>query len=54
MLNFQLHEGFDFCGVLEDYLPEDKESCGHASIIVWLNPDYDPDQPTIIPKEIPL
>ena len=54
VLNFQLHEGFDFCGVLEDYLPEDKESCGHASIIVWLNPDYDPDQPTIIPKEIPL
>jgi ribosomal protein S18 acetylase RimI-like enzyme len=54
VLNFQLHEGFDFCGVLEDYLPEDKASCGHASIIVWINPDYDPSQPTIVREEIDL
>jgi GNAT superfamily N-acetyltransferase len=54
VLSFQIKEGFSYCGVVEDYLPEDKESCGHASIIAWLNPDYDPTRPTIIPKEIAL
>lgn len=54
VLNFQLREGFDFCGVLEDYLPEDKESRGHASIIVWINEDYDPTRPTTIPETIDL
>ncbi|WP_230969935.1 GNAT family N-acetyltransferase [Nitrogeniibacter aestuarii] len=54
VLSFQLHEGFDFCGVIEDYLPEDKESCGHASIIVWINDDYDPSRPTHIPETIDL
>ncbi|MEZ5657446.1 MAG: GNAT family N-acetyltransferase [Burkholderiaceae bacterium] len=42
VLNFQLREGFDFCGVIRDYLPEDVESCGHAALIVWLNPSYRP------------
>ena len=46
VLSFQIREGFSYCGVIEDYLPEDRESLGHASIIVWLNPDYDPDRPT--------
>jgi len=54
VLGFQLHEGFSYCGVIEDYLPEDTESGGHASLIVWLNPDYDPSQPTVIPEEIEL
>jgi hypothetical protein len=49
VLGFQLRESFDFCGVIENYLPEDKESCGHASLIVWLNPQYDPAKPTWIP-----
>lgn len=49
VLNFQLRQSFDFCGVIENYLPDDKESCGHASLIVWLNPQYDPDKPTWIP-----
>lgn len=54
VLNFQLREGFDFCGVIEDYLPEDTESCGHASIIVWLNDRYDPTLPTQLPETIDL
>ena len=54
VLGFQLHEGFHYCGVIEDYIPEDKESQGNASLIVWLNPSYDPDSPTIIPERYPL
>jgi GNAT superfamily N-acetyltransferase len=46
VLSFQLREGFRYCGIMNDYLPEDQESCGHASLIVWLNPDYDPTQCT--------
>jgi hypothetical protein len=40
--------------VIEGYLPEDLESRGYASIIVWLNPDYDSERPTRIPMEIRL
>ena len=48
VLGFQLREQFDFCGVIENYLPQDTESCGHASLIVWLNPRYDAEKPTMI------
>jgi GNAT superfamily N-acetyltransferase len=54
VLSFQLREGFSYCGVIEGYLPEDVDSGGYASIIVWLNPDYEPDRPTQIPEEIAL
>ncbi|MBE0624799.1 MAG: GNAT family N-acetyltransferase [Burkholderiales bacterium] len=37
VLRFQLREGFQFCGVVDGYIPEDAESCGHAALIVWLN-----------------
>jgi len=40
VLRFQLREGFQFCGVIDGYIPEDDESCGHAALIVWLNPLY--------------
>lgn len=40
VLRFQLQEGFQFCGVVENYIPEDVESCGYAALIVWLNPLY--------------
>lgn len=40
VLRFQLREGFQFCGVVDGYIPEDVESCGHAALIVWLNPYY--------------
>ena len=51
VLGFQMHEGFHYCGVIEDYLPEDHESGGNASLIVWSNPSYDPTKPTRIPEE---
>jgi GNAT superfamily N-acetyltransferase len=47
VLSFQLKEGFSYCGVIENYIPEDAESLGHASLIVWLNPRYDQNRPTI-------
>lgn len=50
VLSFQLREGFRYCGIMDDYLPEDRESCGHASLIVWINPDYDPAQSTALQR----
>lgn len=50
VLGFQMHEGFHYCGVIEGYIPEDKESLGNASLIVWLNTHYDPDRPTLFPE----
>lgn len=49
VLSFQIKEGFQFCGVVSDYIPEDRESCGMASLIVWLNPLYKASRPTLIP-----
>jgi GNAT superfamily N-acetyltransferase len=45
ILRFQMSQGFQFCGIIKDYLPEDVESCGHAALIVWLNPLYSPTEP---------
>jgi ribosomal protein S18 acetylase RimI-like enzyme len=50
VLSFQLREGFRFCGTVQGYLPEDTESQGYASLIVWLNPRYDPKRPTLVPE----
>jgi ribosomal protein S18 acetylase RimI-like enzyme len=50
VLSFQLREGFRFCGVVPNYLPEDDESCGFASLIVSLNPKYDSSRPTRVPE----
>lgn len=47
---FQLREGFQYCGVIEGYLPSDTESCGNATIIVWLNERYKPERPITIPE----
>ncbi|MCA9683497.1 MAG: GNAT family N-acetyltransferase [Myxococcales bacterium] len=43
-LNAQLANGFSVCQVLPGYLPSDKESCGHAVLLEWLNPHYAPPQ----------
>lgn len=48
VLSFQLREGFRFCGIMKDYLPEDTESNGQASLIAWVNPAYDPKHPTAL------
>lgn len=49
VLRFQLDQGFDYCGILHGYLPSDIDSVGNASLIVWLNRDYDPERPTQLP-----
>ena len=46
VLSFQLREGFSFCGTVEDYLPDDQDSAGNSSLIVWLNPRYNKKKPT--------
>jgi len=46
VLSFQLREGFHFCGTVSGYIPEDQESLGYASLIVWLNPRYNKKKPT--------
>lgn len=56
VLGFQLRQGFEVLGTLPDYLPEDRESMGHASHMVWRNPEASeeskphlaaPRQPTV-------
>ncbi|PSJ16531.1 GNAT family N-acetyltransferase [Nitrosomonas supralitoralis] len=50
VLSFQLHEGFNYCGIVSGYIPEDEESLGYAALIVWLNPRYNTKKPTLIPE----
>lgn len=50
VLSFQLHEGFNFCGTVNGYIPEDKDSLGYAALIVWLNPSYDKNKPSLTKK----
>jgi GNAT superfamily N-acetyltransferase len=45
VLRFQMSQGFQYCGVIPGYLPEDHESCGNAALIVWLNPRWAPPRP---------
>ncbi len=40
-LTFQLENGFEIRGVLENYL-QDEETDGWSALIVWENPDYAP------------
>lgn len=46
VLSFQLREGFRYCGIMDNYIPEDHESQGNAALIVWLNPDFKAARPT--------
>lgn len=41
VLSFQLHQGFVLRGILPNYL-RDPHSLNNASLIEWLNPDYQP------------
>jgi hypothetical protein len=45
VLRFPMTQGFHYCGVIHDYLPEDFQSRGHAALLVWLNPLYAPPRP---------
>lgn len=42
ILTFQLANDFEVKRVLHDYLPEDKESQGFATLLNWVNHDYKP------------
>ncbi|MQX37741.1 bifunctional GNAT family N-acetyltransferase/carbon-nitrogen hydrolase family protein [Roseospira navarrensis] len=44
VLSFQMRNGFEPIGVLENYLPSDKESLGYAAHLVWRNPKYSGQQ----------
>lgn len=46
VLRFHLAQGFQYCGILHDFLPGDAQSAGHAALVVWLNPLYSPPGPT--------
>lgn len=37
-VSFHLRNGFDLLGVLENYLPDDKDSAGYATHMLWRNP----------------
>ncbi len=39
-LGFQLRRGFEVIGILENYIPSDKESMGYAVHLKWDNPAY--------------
>ena len=45
-LRFHLAQGFQYCGILHDFRPEDADSCGHAALVAWLNPLYAPPGPS--------
>lgn len=40
VLTAQLSNGFSLRRVLPDYLPNDKESCGYATLLEWINYNY--------------
>ncbi|MCG7856928.1 carbon-nitrogen hydrolase family protein [Flavihumibacter sp.] len=42
-LSFQLANDFQIKKVLRDYLPEDNESRGYATLLVWYNVFYEPN-----------
>jgi hypothetical protein len=44
-LRFRMAQGFQYCGILHGYQPEDAESGGHAALLAWLNPLYAPPGP---------
>jgi hypothetical protein len=44
-LRFAMALGFQYCGVVRGYRPEDLESRGHAALFVWLNPLFAPAEP---------
>jgi hypothetical protein len=44
-LRFAMALGFQYCGVIRGYLPEDRDSRGNAALFVWLNPLFSPAEP---------
>lgn len=46
VLSFQLKNGFELLGVLKNYLPNDKESDGCATHLIWRNPSFEQNTET--------
>ena len=44
-MGLRMSMGFQFCGVLAGFLPEDRASLGNAALMTWLNPLYAPPAP---------
>lgn len=44
-LRFAMALGFQYCGVIRRYLPEDHDSRGNAALFAWLNPLFSPAEP---------
>jgi GNAT superfamily N-acetyltransferase len=44
-MGLRMSMGFQFCGVLQGFLPEDRDSLGNAALLAWLNPLYAPPGP---------
>ena len=43
VLMFQMRQGFEFLGLLPDYMPSDGESMGYATHMIWRNPEIPQD-----------
>jgi predicted amidohydrolase/GNAT superfamily N-acetyltransferase len=43
VLTFQLSQGFTIQRIIRDYLPDDRESEGYATLLEWVNLDYIPE-----------
>lgn len=38
VIGFQIRNGFEYLGILKNYIPQDKESMGFATHMIWQNP----------------
>lgn len=46
VMRFHLAQGFQYCGILHGFLPQDEGCAGHAALVAWLNPLYTPSGPS--------
>ncbi len=51
VLSFQLHQDFEFIGILENYLPTDKASLGMAAHLLWKNPEQTYEAKNLKPNQ---
>jgi hypothetical protein len=49
-LRFHMAQGFQYCGILHGYRPEDEGSGGHAALMAWLDPLHAPPGPPAFEK----
>lgn len=44
--------GFEYCGILHGFMPENSASRGHAALFAWLNPIYAPPRPPAFAQSV--